>query len=59
MNKKAYQSPECRVVTADATPILAGTLSITGKSDDEGGPALDDGGSTDDENNKGIVFNPW
>lgn len=58
MNKKAYQSPECRVVTADATPILAGSPpAIKGESED--GPRLDDGGSTDDENNKGIIFNPW
>ena len=59
MNKKAYQSPECRVVTADATPRLAGTLSVTGKSDDKGGPNITYGGSTDDEENDGVTFIPW
>ena len=58
MKKKTYQSPCCAVVAADTTPILAGSPpAIKGESED--GPALDDGGSTDDENNKGIIFNPW
>ena len=58
MNKKAYLAPSCCAMAIDATPILAGSPpAIKGESED--GPDLNDGGSTDDEKNKGIIFQPW